>query len=113
MEAKTEEFKEEKSEKGKERKRYRRELESRLAEWTEQIERLRAKARVAEADLRVKYQKEIRNLDGKRDLFNRRFEELKKSSDEAWLTLKSGTEKAKSDLKQALDNALRRFKKNR
>ena len=94
----------------KTRDNVRRRLESSLREWDAQIEKLRARARIAQADLKLKYYREIKSLQRRRETFQDRFEELKKSKDDAWVTLKSGTEKAMSELRQALDKAMSKFK---
>ncbi len=88
-------------------------MESRIKEWTAQIEKLRGRAQVVEADARIKYHQEIRNLGTKIEVLGRKLEEIKKSSNEAWEVLKSGSEKAMSDFKQALDSARSRLKKTK
>jgi hypothetical protein len=100
---------------GKERRghKYTQKLESKLKEWTALIEKLRARAKVAEVDLKIKYSREVGNLEEKKEVLEKGLRELKKSSDEAWEAVKSGTEKAVSDFKQALEVALSKFKKSK
>jgi predicted nuclease with TOPRIM domain len=94
----------------KPRENFREKLESNLREWDTQIDKLRARAKVAQADLKIKYYRELKRLETMRDGLQGRFEDLKKSKDDAWVTLKSGTEKAMSELKQAIDKAIAKFK---
>jgi len=100
---------------GKEKRgqKYTRKLESKLKEWTALIETLRAKAKMAEVDVKIRYNREIGNLEKKKDVLEKGLKELKESSGEAWEAVKSGTEKAMSDFKQALEVALSKFKKSK
>jgi len=100
---------------GKEKRgqKYTRKLESKIKEWTALIETLRAKAKMAEVDVKIRYNREIGNLEKKKDVLEKGLKELKESSGEAWEAVKSGTEKAMSDFKQALEVALSKFKKSK
>jgi len=99
--------------KEKSERKYTRKLESKLKEWTAQIERLRAKAKVAEEDMKIKYNREIGNLEKKKEVVEKGLRELMKSSDETWEAVKHATDKAMSDFKQALDAALSKVKKSK
>ena len=100
---------------GKEKRgqKYTRKLESKIKEWTALIETLRAKAKMAEVDVKIIYNREIGNLEKKKEVLEKGLKELKGSSDEAWEAVKSGTEKAVSDFKQALEVAVSKFKKSK
>jgi len=93
--------------------KYTEKLEAKLKEWTAQIESLRAKAKGAEMDVRIKYSREIGKLEEKKAVLEKGLRELKKSSDETWEAVKSGTEKAMSDFRQALEGTLSKFKKRK
>jgi len=99
--------------KEKSERKYTRKLESKLKEWTAQIERLRVKAKVAEEDMKIKYDREIGNLEKKKEVVEKGLREIMKSSDEAWEAVKHATDKAMSDFKQALDAALSKVKKSK
>ena len=95
------------------KERYRQRLDSKMREWTAQIERLRGRAKIAEADLKIKYNREIENLGKKKEVVERRLQELKDSGDEAWEALKTGTGEALFDLRNALKQARSRLRKGR
>jgi hypothetical protein len=89
---------------------YGKNIESRLREWAAQIEKLRAKANVVEAKLRVKYDRDIRNLQTKKEDLQKRIQEIRKAGDEAWTGLKVKAEKALSELKEDFQNILSKYK---
>jgi hypothetical protein len=98
---------------GEKGRKYRQRVDLTLKEWSGQIEKLRGKARVTEKDLKAKYNREIKNLENKKRFLEKRFGDFKKSNDETWKTVKSRTDTAMTNFKQALDNALSRFKSGR
>jgi hypothetical protein len=65
---------------------------------------------VIETNLRLKYDQDIRNLQIKKEELQKRIQEVSKAGDEAWAGLKVKAEKAVSDLKQALENVLSKYK---
>jgi hypothetical protein len=89
---------------------YRNSIESRLKEWAAQIEKLREKANAFETNLRVKYDQDIRNLQIKKEELQKRIQEVSKAGGEGWAGLKVKAEKAVSDLKQALEIVLSKYK---
>jgi len=90
---------------------YKARIDAQLKEWSAKIAELKVKAERAEADLKAGYLKEVEGLKVKKEALQLKLEELKKTGDEAWETLKAGMEHAASDLKTAINNAAEKFKK--
>ena len=90
---------------------YKARIDAQLKEWSARIAELMAKAERTEAGLKAEYLKDVENLKVKKEALQVKLEDLKKTSDDAWETLKAGMEHAASDLKTALNNAVAKFKK--
>ena len=89
---------------------YKARIDAQLKEWSARIAELKAKADAAEAGLKAEYLQQVETLRLKKEETQAKFEELKKTGDEAWETLKAGMEHAASDLKTAINNAAAKFK---
>ncbi|WP_116473251.1 sll1863 family stress response protein [Zobellella maritima] len=89
---------------------YQQKLRSQLDEWDAELNRLKAKADMAKADIQIEYNKQIKALQSKRDEAGKKLAELEQASDDAWVDLKSGIENAWESLGQALKSASSRFK---
>jgi hypothetical protein len=89
---------------------YREKLEAQMREWSAKIDLLKAKADQAEAEAKVEYRNRIEDLRQKKEALRVKLGELQNASDAAWKDIKTGTEKAAADLKDALRSALAKFK---
>ena len=89
---------------------YEEKVAAQLAEWQARIDELRAKARRQEAEAKEQYSSEIEKLEARRDAAMNQFEELRKAGEGAWTDLKTGLDRAVSDLSQTFDNIVSRFK---
>lgn len=87
-----------------------REMHSKLDQWNAEIDVLAAKARVAEAQARADYQRQLDELRNERDKARQKLEALEASSEGAWQDLKDGVEKAWDSVSQAVRSARSRFK---
>ena len=92
------------------RDQYIEKFKAKLDEWNAEIDRLEARGRQAEADSRIKYEKELSDLREKRDAAREKLEEIQHSSDDAWQDLKRGADDAWSAARDALAQAAERFK---
>lgn len=63
-------------------------LEAQLKEWSVKIDELEPKAGKAEADVKLKYEKEIKKLKMKRKEADSKISEMKEASDDTWKELK-------------------------
>jgi chromosome segregation ATPase len=93
-----------------EKKVYWEKVEAKLKEWGVKIDELEAKAERVKAEVKVEYQKRIKDLRDKKENIAKKLEELKKASDEAWQGVKTGVDKAMSELKNAYENIKSKFK---
>ncbi|HEY0268942.1 MAG TPA: hypothetical protein VGC12_06870 [Methyloradius sp.] len=86
-------------------------LKAQLDEWSADIDLLEARAKEAEAKVRIKYEEQLIILKAKRDEAKAKiaeihgsagdaWQELKKSGDEAWEVLKKGFEEARKKFKE-------------
>lgn len=89
---------------------YEQKLEAKLNEWKAEIDKLKAKADGAEADSRLRYEKEIDDLKKRQAEARKKLEELRKASDDAWEDMKAGIDSAWSSLGDAIGKATSRFK---
>jgi multidrug resistance efflux pump len=74
------------------------------------LDKLDAKARQSEADVKIKYQNEIEVLNKKKVEAQTKIDELKNISGGAWQDLKEGADKALTDLKTSWQSAMNKFK---
>jgi len=95
----------------KSREEYINKLATQLKEWSAKVDELESKAHVVKADVKIEYEKQIRQIKDKRDTAMQKLQELKGASTDAWDTLKAGAETAWTDLKNAVTAAKERFKK--
>jgi uncharacterized coiled-coil DUF342 family protein len=83
---------------------------SQLTKWNADFDMLEAKVKVADAEARNEYQKEIDALKAKSNEFSQKLDELKNSSDDAWQDLVSGLDTAWQSLADSIKSAADRFK---
>ena len=84
-------------------------LKAQLDEWSADIDKLEAKAKNAEADLRIKYDQELQQLKAKKQEAKVKLAELIDSSEEAWQELKIGGEQAWEVIRKAFEEARKKF----
>ena len=89
---------------------YEQKLEAQLDEWSAQIDKLKAKADGAEADIQLEYYKKIEELRTMQESATHKLSELKDSGDDAWEDLKAGIDSAWDSLGNAVKSAASRFK---
>lgn len=85
-------------------------LQSKLEQWSAEIDKLEAKADAAKASSKVEYNKQVAALKEKRAKAKDKLTELKRSSGDAWEDLKSGVEDAWDALDKSVSKALSKFK---
>jgi multidrug resistance efflux pump len=88
---------------------YEKKLQARYDEWSAEIDKLKAKADSAEADLQLKYQQKIGELTAMQEAAGDKLDELKNSSSDAWQDLKSGADAAWRSVDNAMRSAGSRF----
>lgn len=88
---------------------YQKEIEAKLDLLDAQIAEMRAKADIASAELKVRYQEQLRVLTERRETAGQKLDELKQSSEAAWENMKVGVESAFGELKTAFNQAMDQF----
>lgn len=92
------------------REAYEQKLRAKLDEWQAEIDKLRAKARGAEADARIEREKEAERLEAKREEMRDKLKELREAGDDAWDDLRDGAERAWKSFSDSFEKARDRFK---
>jgi predicted nucleic acid-binding Zn-ribbon protein len=92
------------------REEYVRKMQAKLEEWNSEIDTLAAKAGEVTADAKNAYNKQIDLLKVKQADARQKIEELQQAGGSAWEDLKSGIERAWTDLGEAIDLARSRFR---
>lgn len=85
-------------------------LQARLDEYRAEIDRLKALADRAGAEIQLEYYKQIESLRENQEVAKTKLDEFKSAGDGAWEDLKDGVESAWNDLGEALKSAISRFK---
>ena len=87
-------------------------METRLAEYKKEIDKLQAKAEKLGGDAKVKAEQQLTALRQKRDEVSEKLKELRSSSGNVWQQLKSGIDAAMEDLGNAYKKAAAEFSKS-
>src|ERR1700733_14255402 len=87
------------------RKAYADKFEAQLKSLTANLDKLKAQAQGASADLRIKFNKQIEDFQAKQQAARAKFEEFKSASADRVEALKGGLEKAWNDLKHSMDQS--------
>ncbi len=93
-----------------EREAYVQKMKAKLDEWNADIEKLDAQTRKAQADAKVRYEKQLTELKANRDAAAQKLRELQNASVDAWESMRRGTEAAWADMAKAFREAAERFK---
>jgi uncharacterized coiled-coil DUF342 family protein len=88
---------------------YQQKVKAQLDKINAQIDELKAKARQVQANTSVEYHSQMEELCAKRDTAQVKFNELQKSSGDAWQEIQTGFESAWNDLAIAFDKACKKF----
>ncbi len=88
-----------------ERKAYADRFRARIEEWEAKLDQLGARARRAEADLRIKLNDEESDLRKRLDEARARLRELQAASGEGWEEVKGGAERIWRDVRAAWDRS--------
>jgi uncharacterized protein YhjY with autotransporter beta-barrel domain len=85
-------------------------LKEKIDLWNADLDKLQARADLASAEARVKYQQQIEDLKIKRGELEEKMAQLRGASEGAWGDVKAGMEVAWSSMSEALSSAMQRFK---
>ncbi|SLN19745.1 hypothetical protein PEL8287_00810 [Roseovarius litorisediminis] len=88
---------------------YQEKLEAKLDEWHADIDKLRAKAEGAQADAKLTYEKNLKDLKEHRDKLEKELEKLRDTQTAAWHDIKRGADEAWDSMSKAMKDAYKRF----
>jgi ribosome-associated translation inhibitor RaiA len=94
-----------------EREAYKKKFEAEIELAHAKLAQLKAQAKNASADARIRYEQIVDNLEQLLDATKTKLRELGSSSEEAWEALKVGVEAAWGDFTTGLDNATAKLKR--
>ena len=90
--------------------KYVQKVEEQLQEWKIDIDKLKAKAEKAEAQMRTEYHKKLDTIKEKQAAAETNLKQLKEASEESWEDLKKGYEEIRDDLKESIASVQSSFK---
>lgn len=85
-------------------------MQAQLGEWEAEVDRFKAKASGASANVQMELNKEIGALKGKIEQGKTKLAEISDASEDAWESIKEGADSAWDSLKVAVNDAKAKFK---
>ena len=90
---------------------YQQKMKARLDEWEADVDKLKAKASGASADVQLDMNRQIKALERNIEEGKAKLSELAEAGEDAWESIKDGVESAWDSLKSAATDAASKFKK--
>ena len=85
-------------------------FKAKIDEWNAEIDRLNARAKQTEADTRMAYLDQVRELEKQRDETREKINRLQEAGEGAWEDLKAGTEMTFEAMRVTFESIRERFK---
>ena len=85
-------------------------MESEIKKWDAEVDNLNAKGKQMSADIRVRYDTQVKAMRADRDLAYSKLQELRTANESAWQHMQSGVDAAWTSMRNALDKASSQFK---
>jgi len=92
------------------REAYAKKLKDQLDRWNAEISKLEAKAKQPLADIKVAYEKQLKELRENRKAMQEMMGEIQKASDQTWDHLRAGSDKAWKAMEESVKKARSIFK---
>jgi len=89
---------------------YARKLKEQLDRWNAEIAKLEAKAKQPLANMKEAYEKQLKELRGRRNVMQQQMAEIQKVGDHAWDHLREGADKAWKAMDESFKKAWSVFK---
>jgi len=86
-------------------------LKAQLDEWNAEVKKWEAKAKGAQADVRIEYEKQLAVFHQQRDQAMRQMQQVQKAAGDAWQDLMRGTDDAWAKADEAFAKARSHFHK--
>ena len=83
---------------------------AKLDQWNADIDKLKGKAAEAEADGRIEYEKQIKELRAQRDEFEAKLKEFRTAGEDASREMMAGFDKAWDEISGAFEKAMSRYR---
>jgi hypothetical protein len=96
-----------------EQKSYMQKLADKIVEWDKKIDELKKQGGEAASVMKEDYAKTAVELKKKKQEAEEKLKQLRSTGSEGWDEIKKGAEQAVTDLSQAVDRALSKFKKQK
>lgn len=96
-----------------EKKSYMQKLADKIVEWDKKLDELKEQGGEAASVMKEDYAKLTEDLKAKKKEAEIKLKELREVSGEGWEELKKGADKAASELSEAFDRAIAKFKKQK
>ena len=86
-------------------------MESQIRKWDAEVDKLKAKGDLMNAEARIKYEQQLKAMRANRDAANRKLQEMRTASEAAWQNMQAGMDAAWASMKNALEKASSQFKR--
>ena len=95
------------------RDEYVKKLKDQIDQWNVESKKWEAKAQVAQASMKVEYEKQLSNLNSRRDEAMYQMKLLQGASTDAWQDMMKGTDQAVKSMQEAFNRARAHFEKKK
>jgi predicted nucleic acid-binding Zn-ribbon protein len=85
-------------------------IKAQMEIWNAQIDQMQAEAKKAEADMRIRYEEQIKEMRQRRDEAEEKMVEARTASEKAWDDMSKGFADAWKMIHQGFENASKRYK---
>ncbi|AHE98684.1 sll1863 family stress response protein [Thioalkalivibrio paradoxus] len=85
-------------------------LKASIDEWNAELAKFEARAREAEADMRLKYDAQLKEMREQRDAMEERLREMQRAGEDSWRRMRDGMDAAWDDMARAFREAADRFR---
>jgi multidrug resistance efflux pump len=92
------------------RKTYIGKMAAKLKEWDLEVQKLEGKADMAKADVKAKYQQQIKELQVKKEAAQQKLKKIHEAGEGAWVEMKDGIEQSWKILGDAVKSARDKLK---
>lgn len=92
------------------RELYLKKISAQIKQYNAKLAVMRGKASEVNVDMKLEYLKQVEKLEGTRDGFKEKYEQLSKASESSWEDMKEGTENAWNELKESITKVKKHFK---
>ena len=86
-------------------------MESQIRKWDAEVDKLKARSDLMNAEARIKYEEQLKAMRANRDAATRKLQEMRTASEAAWQNMQAGMDASWASMKNALEKASSQFKK--